>query len=142
MKTKILVLAAFALTFAVGVLSGAIMVREYGRPASPWTRREHDPDRHRPLQLETLKSQLNLSEKQSQRVAEIISTHHERLRNHFSQIRPQSHQIIKEMTMQIDSVLTPEQRLKFHEAFPFPPPFWKMPHRPRRAPDDSLEKEF
>jgi len=39
-------------------------------------------------------------------------------------------------------VLTPEQRLKFHEAFPFPPPFGKMPRRPRRAPDDSLEKKF
>jgi len=142
MKTKILVIAAFALTFAAGVLTGAIMIREYGRPSLPRARLEHDPGRHRPLQLEKLQSQLNLSEKQSQRVAEIISTHHERLRNHFSQIRPQSHQIIKEMTMQIDSVLTPEQRQKFHEAFPFPPPFWKMPYRPRRAPHDSLAGRF
>lgn len=137
MKTKILVLAAFVLTFAVGVLTGAIMVREYGHPTSPWARRERDPDRHGPLQLEMLQSRLNLSEKQSARVAEIIAAHHERLRNHFSQIRPQAHQIIKEMTVQIDSVLTPEQRLKFHEAFPFPPPFGKMPYRPRRAPHDT-----
>jgi len=142
MKTKILVLAAFALTFAVGVLTGALLVREYDHSASPLTRRERVPDRHGPLQLEMLQSRLNLSEKQSARVAEIISAHHERLRNHFSQIKPQSHQIIKEMTVQIDSVLTPEQRLKFHEAFPVPPPFGKMPHRPRRAPDDSLEKKF
>ncbi|GEM_PF-2673017 len=142
MKTKILVLAAFGLTFAVGVLTGAIMVREYGRPASPWTRRDRDPGRHRPLQLEMLQSQLNLSEKQRAQVGEIISAYHERLRNHFSQIRPQSQQIIREMTMQIDSVLAPEQRLKFHEAFPFPPPFRKMPYRSRRPLDDSLAGKF
>lgn len=142
MKTKILVLAAFVLTFAVGVLTGALVVRDNSRPASPWARRERIPDLHGPLQVEMLQSRLNLSEKQRAQVAEIISTHHERLRNHFSQIRPQSHQIIKEMTAQIDSVLTPEQRLKFHEAFPFPPPFWKKQHRPRRPPVDSLEKKF
>lgn len=142
MKTKILVLAAFALTFAVGVLTGALMVRENGRPASPWTRRERTPEQHGPLQLEMLQSRLNLSEKQSAQVAEIIAAHHERLRNHFSQIRPQAHEIIKEMTAQIDSVLTPEQRVKFHAAFPFPPPFRKMPYRSRRAPDDSLEEKF
>jgi len=142
MKTKILVIAAFALTFAAGVLTGAIALREYGRPSAPRARLEHDADRHRPLQLETLQAQLNLSAAQSQRVGEIIAAHHERLRKHFSGMRPQSHQIIKNMTMQIDSVLTPEQRQKFRANFQFPPPFWKMPHRSRRAPSDSLAEKF
>ena len=142
MKTKILVIAAFVLTFAAGVLTGAIALREYNRPPAPRARLERETDRPRPLQLETLQAQLNLSATQSQRVGEIIATHHERLRKHFSAMRPQSHQIIKEMTMQIDSVLTPEQRQKFHANFPFPPPFWKMPHRSRRALHDSLTEKF
>ncbi len=142
MKTKILVIAAFVLTFAAGVLTGAIALREYNRPPAPRARLERETDRPRPLQLETLQAQLNLSATQSQRVGEIIAAHHDRLRRHFNAMRPQSHQIIKEMTMQIDSVLTPEQRQKFHATFPFPPPFWKMPHRPRRASHDSLAEKF
>lgn len=142
MKTKILVTAAFVLTFAAGVLTGAIALREYRYPPPSRARLEHEPGRPRPLQLETLQAQLNLSATQSQRVGEIIATHHDQLRKHFSEMRPQSHQIIKEMTMQIDSVLTPEQRQKFHANFSFPPPFWKLPRRSRRAPHDSLAEKF
>ena len=142
MKTKILVITAFVLTFATGVLTGAIALREYGRPSEPRARLERETGRHRPLQLETLQMQLNLNAAQSQQVSEIIAAHHERLRKHFSAMRPQSHQIIKEMTAQIDSVLTPEQRQKFHANFLFPPPFRKMPHHPRRSPHDSLDKNF
>lgn len=142
MKTKILVIAAFVLTFAAGVLTGAIALREYSRPPAPRARAELEAGRPRPLQLETLQAQLNLSAAQRQRVGEIIATHHEQLRKHFSEMRPVGHQIIKEMTMQIDSVLTPEQRQKFRANFQFPPPFWKMPHRSRRAPHDSLNDEF
>lgn len=142
MKTKISVIAAFVLTFAAGVLTGAIALREYGRPSGLRPRLERDAGRHRPLQLEMLQMQLNLSPAQSQQVGEIIAAHHERLRNHFSRIRLQAHEIIKDMTAQIDSVLTPEQRVKFHEAFPFPPPFRKLPYHPRRAPGDSLEARF
>jgi len=136
MKTKILVIAAFLLTFAAGVLTGAIVVREYGRHPPPWARLEHEPGRRPHLHWETLKSQLNLSEAQSRQVAEIIDEHQEKLRRHLGQAHP----IIKEMTTQIDSVLTPEQRQKFRKEIP--PPFWKMPHRPRKMPHDSLGGRF
>lgn len=142
MKTKILVIAAFVLTFAAGVLTGAIALREYNRPPAFRAHLERESGRPRPLQLEVLQAQLNLTPTQSQQVGDIIAANHERLRKHFSAMRPQSHQIIKEMTMQIDSVLTPEQRLKFHEAFPFPPPLWKKPHRLRRNLQDSLDAGF
>jgi Spy/CpxP family protein refolding chaperone len=142
MKSKFLVVAAFVLTFAAGVLTGAIVVREYSRPLPPWGRMEHEPRQHPPMRSEALKSQLHLSEAQSQKVAEIIAGHEERLRKHLGQMRPLSHQILKEMTMQIDSVLTPEQRMKFREAFPLPPPFRKMPPRPWPTLKDSSHVRF
>ncbi|MDZ7362596.1 MAG: hypothetical protein ONB46_18010 [candidate division KSB1 bacterium] len=141
MKTKIWVVAAFVLTFAAGVLTGALVVREYGQPPAPSLRQEHEPRRPRPTRWEILKSQLNLSQTQSQQVAAIVKRHEERLRKQFSQIRPMSHQIIREMTAEIDSVLTPEQRVKFRENFA-EPPFWKKPHRSRKVPNDSLREKF
>jgi Spy/CpxP family protein refolding chaperone len=141
MKTKIWVVSAFVLTFAAGVLTGAIIVREYSRPLPPRMRAEYEPGRRRPPRWEALKSQLNLSEAQSQQVAKIVARHEEQLRQHFSRIQPFSHEIVREMTMQIDSVLTPEQRRKFHEEI-LPPPLWRMPHRSRKAPNDSLGVRF
>jgi Spy/CpxP family protein refolding chaperone len=141
MKTKIWVVAAFVLTFAAGVLTGALVVGEYGRSMPPWARQEHEPRRPRPMRWEVLKFQLNLSETQSQQVAEIVKRHEQRLRKQFSEIRPMSHQIIKEMAAEIDSVLTPEQRVKFRENFA-EPPFWKKPYRSRKMPTDSLREKF
>lgn len=138
MKTKVWVVAAFVLTFAAGVLTGGILVWQYGQKERPWSRFGRELERHRPLHMEALKSLLNLSDAQSQQIAEILAKHQEQFRQHLDQMRPLSHQILKNMTAQIDSVLTPEQRQKFHQAFP-PPPFGKMPSWKRRPLNDSLE---
>jgi len=142
MQAKIFVVAAFVLTFAVGVLTGALIVRNFGHPEPPpWTKMDkHHLERHEPVRIEILKSRLNLNETQSQQIAAIIAKHDKQLRQHFGQIRFSSRQIFKQMTVEIDSVLTPEQRQKFHAAFPLP--IWKAPHRSRRAPEDSLEARF
>jgi Spy/CpxP family protein refolding chaperone len=139
-KEKFFVIAAFVLTFAAGVLTGAIVVRQFGGPLSMRPRMAHEPGRPpRGFMLEMLKPRLNLDETQSQEVAQIVATYEEKLRQHFSQMRPQSSQIIRQMAAEIDSVLTPEQRQKFHEQFP---PLWKMPHRPRRTLGDSMKARF
>lgn len=137
MKTKVWVVAAFVLTFAAGVLTGGILIRQYGQTERPPSRFGRDFERHRPLHMEGLKSLLNLSETQSQQIAKILAEHQEQFRQHIDQMRPLSHQILKNMTTQIDSVLTPEQRQKFHQAFA-PPPFGKMPYWKRRPLNDSL----
>jgi Spy/CpxP family protein refolding chaperone len=140
MKEKFFVIAAFVLTFAAGVLTGALVVRQFGAPPPMRPRTAHEPGRPpRGFMVEMLKPRLNLSETQSQEVAQIIAKYEEQLRQHFRQMRPQSSQIIRQMAAEIDSVLTPEQRQKFHQEFP---PLWKMPHRPRKTLGDSMRAKF
>jgi Spy/CpxP family protein refolding chaperone len=144
MQAKVFVVAAFVLTFAAGVLTGALIVRKLSPPAPPWARMgEHPSGRNPappPLRMEILKSQINLDATQSQRIAEIITRGHEQLRQNFGQLRLSSHQVFKQMAAEIDSVLTPEQRQKFHAEFPLP--HWKKLRRPRRMPEDSLDAKF
>lgn len=140
MKEKFFIIAAFILTFAAGVLTGAIVVRQFGGPPPMRPRMAHEPGRPpRGFMLEMLKPRLNLDETQSREVAQIIAKYEEKLREHFSRMRPQSNQIIRQMAAEIDSVLTPEQRQKFHQEFP---PLWRMPHWPRRAREDSMRARF
>jgi hypothetical protein len=124
-------------TFAAGVLTGAIMMREFAGPPHrpPGMGRRYSPERHRALTLEALKNRLNLSETQSQEVQQILAEHQQQLRRHFERMRPQSRRIFEELTKDIENVLTPEQRQKFHEEFPL---LWKMPGPPPLAKEDSL----
>jgi Spy/CpxP family protein refolding chaperone len=145
MQAKIFVAAAFVLTFAAGVLTGALVVRKFSFPEPPrWTRMSDHPSGRGqgppPLRMEILKSQLDLDATQSQRIEEIIARGHEQLRQKFGQLRLSSHQVFKQMAAEIDSVLTPEQRQKFHAEFPLP--HWKKLRRPRRMPSDSLDDKF
>jgi Spy/CpxP family protein refolding chaperone len=139
MKDKFFVIAAFVLTFAAGVFTGALVLRQFGGPPPMRPRMAHEPGRPRGFMLEKLKPRLNLSATQSQAVEQIIAKYEEQLRQHFRQTRPQAHQIIRQMTAEIDSVLTPEQRQKFYQEIPLR---WKMPPRPRGALSDSMDAEF
>ncbi len=139
MKEKLFVIAAFVLTFAAGVFTGALVLRQFGGPPPLRPRMAHEPGRPRGFMLEMLKPRLNLSEVQSQAVAQIIAKYEEQLRQHFRQTRPQAHQIIRQMTTEIDSVLTPEQRQKFHQSFPL---LGMMPPWSRQAREDSMRGEF
>ncbi len=139
MREEFFVIAAFVLTFAAGVVTGALVLRQFGGPPPMRSRMAHEPGRPHGFMLEKLKPRLNLSEAQSQAVEEIIAKYEEQLRQHFRQTRPQAHQIIRQMTMEIDSVLTPEQRQKFHQEIPM---MRKMPPWPRRAREDSTRGDF
>ncbi len=139
MKEKFFVIAAFVLTFAAGVFTGALVLRQFGGPPPLRPRMALEPGRPRGFMLEKLKPRLNLSDAQSQAVEQIIAKYEEQLRQHFRQTRPQAHQIIRQMTAEIDSVLTPEQREKLRQEIPM---MWKMPPRPRRAQGDSMMDEF
>jgi Spy/CpxP family protein refolding chaperone len=139
MKEKFFVIAAFVLTFAAGVFTGALVLRQFGGPPPQRPRMVHEPGRPRGFMLEKLKPRLNLSEAQSQAVEGIIAKYEEQLRQHFRQTRPQAHQIIRQMTAAIDSVLTPEQRQKLQQEIPM---MRKMPLWPRRAREDSMRGEF
>lgn len=143
MQAKAFVVAAFVLTFAAGVLTGALVVRKLSPPAPPWARMGDRPSGRNPappLRMEVLKSQLNLDAAQSQQVAEILARGHEQLRQNFGQLQLSSHQVFKQMAAEIDSVLTPEQRQKFHAEFPLP--HWKKLRRSRRMPADSFDVKF
>ncbi|MDZ7304540.1 MAG: periplasmic heavy metal sensor [candidate division KSB1 bacterium] len=139
MKEKIFVIAAFVLTFAVGVLTGALVVREFSHPPLPPSRMGYEMGRHRPITSKELGAKLNLSKEQRQQVQQIIAKHQQQLRKHLSQMRPTSRQIFKQMVAEIDSVLTPEQREKFHRDFPMP---GKMPPWPGPKPDSMRPPEF
>jgi len=140
MKEKALVIVAFVLTFAAGVLTGALVVRQFSPPGPPqWARQEKKFDRPHLLPMEVLKSKLLLSDEQGQKIAAIIGKHEKQLHEHFSQIRPDSRQIVQNMTAKIDSVLTPEQRQQFRAQFPL---LGKMPHGHRKAFGDSSKGRF
>jgi Spy/CpxP family protein refolding chaperone len=139
MKEKFFVIAAFVLTFAAGVLTGALVVRQFGGPPPLRPRMAHEPGRPRGFMLEMLKPRLNLSDAQSRAVEQIIAKYEEQLRQHFRQTRPQAHQIIRQMTAEIDSVLTPEQRQKFRQEIPM---MRKMPLWPRQPREDSMKARF
>lgn len=139
MKEKFFVIAAFLLTFAAGVFTGALVLRQFGGPPPLLPRMAHEPGRPRGFMLEKLKPRLNLSDEQSHAVEQIIAKYEEQLRQHFRQTRPRAHQIIRQMATEIDSVLTPEQRQKWHQEIPR---IWQMPPWPRRAREDSVRGEF
>jgi Spy/CpxP family protein refolding chaperone len=139
MKEKFFVIAAFVLTFAAGVFTGALVLRQFGGPPPMRQRMAREPGRPHGFMLEMLKPRLNLSDEQSRAVEEIIAKYEEQLRQHFRQTRPRTHQIIRQMTAAIDSVLTPEQRQKLRREMPR---MWQMPPWPPRAQQDSVREEF
>jgi Spy/CpxP family protein refolding chaperone len=135
MKGKILVVAAFVLTFAAGVLTGAFIVREFippPFPGAPMPREERLP-----MSLEILQGRLDLSEAQRQQVAEIIGKYQKQLHHQMLQLRPKARRTIQQMSEEIESVLTPEQREKFRNVV-----FRRMPRWQREATHDSLRMPF
>lgn len=127
MKDKIWIVAAFVLTFAVGVLVGAIIVRNFGPPppfaAAPFgqpggryfPRHEERP----PIpSVEMLQQQLDLDETQQQQVAGIVEKYREQFQEHFRQIHPTMQGMIMQMRTEIEGVLKPEQLEKFRREFP------------------------
>lgn len=146
MKDKFWIAAAFVLTFAAGVLVGAIVVRQFGPPPFAMLPFGDRSARHFPMHgekpplpsLGALQRQLDLNEAQQQQVAAIVEKFRERFEQNFRQFRPAMHEVITQMRLEIENVLTPEQLEKFRREFP---------RRERRgygakpAPRDSLPYE-
>lgn len=126
MKEKIWIVAAFVLTFAVGVLTGALLVRSFGlAPFAPMPMGERGP-RHFPRpgeraplpSVEMLQRQFDLDEAQQEQVANIIEKYREEFQEHFRQVHPIMQGLLGEMRGEIESVLRPEQLEKFRREFP------------------------
>lgn len=126
MKDKFWIVAAFVLTFAAGVLVGAIIVRRFGPPpfvsapfGEPGERRFPMHGEKSPLpSLGMLQRRLNLNEAQHQQVAAIVERYRVQLHEHLSSIRPVTHELLGKMRAEIETVLTPEQLEKFRNEFP------------------------
>lgn len=127
MKDKAWVVAAFVLTFAAGVLVGAIIVRHYGPPPFAMGRSGEPGGEKRfskrgerfPIpSLKMLQEQLDLTEAQQQQVSAIVEKHREQMHEHLSKFRPATHELIIQMRAEIESVLTTEQLEKFRREFP------------------------
>ncbi len=142
MKDKVWVAAAFVLTFAAGVLVGAIIVRHFGAPRLPMAPFSERGDKDFPMHgerpplpsLDMLQSQLALNEAQQEQVAIIVEKYRQEMLQHVGRIRPAMHDMLGKMRMEIESVLTPEQLEKFRREFPRP----ERRFGRRYAPRDSM----
>jgi Spy/CpxP family protein refolding chaperone len=134
MKEKIFVAMAFVLTFAAGVLTGALVVREFALPPFAPMGMPRASGRELGLPLELLQRRLDLSESQRQRIAAIFKKYQEQIREHLQQTRPWVHDTMQQMRREIESVLTLEQREKYQKELS------RLERRPRRQgpPPDTL----
>lgn len=142
MKEKIWIVAAFVLTFAVGVLTGALIVRNFGPAPFAPMRMGEKGIRHFPMagerapipSVEMLQRQLDLDEAQQEQVANIVEKYREQFQEHFRQVHPIMQGLLGEMRGEIENVLRPEQLEKFRREFP---PRTRRGFGPRSAPRDS-----
>lgn len=115
MKQNFWVIAAFVLTFAAGVLTGAIVVRQFGPPFPPFergmVRPRMDP---RPFpNLKELQRRMALSAAQREQIAAIFAKYRGQIQEHLRQVRPPMHELMHQMRAEIEQILTPEQREQF-----------------------------
>ena len=115
MKEKIFVAAAFVLTFAAGVLTGALLVREFIRPPFEPAGMPPPGGREFAMPLDFLQHRLDLTETQRQQIDAIVKKYQEQIRDHLQQTRPWMHDTMQQMRLEIESVLTPEQREKYQK---------------------------
>jgi Spy/CpxP family protein refolding chaperone len=117
MKEKIFVAAAFVLTFAAGVLTGAIIVREFAGPPFPPMDMPRAGERELGMSLKALQRRLDLNETQRRQVAAIVEKYQAQIHDHLKSTRPRIHELMQQMRIEIESVLTPEQREKYNKQF-------------------------
>jgi Spy/CpxP family protein refolding chaperone len=143
MKQNILVTAAFVLTFAAGVLTGAFLVREFAAPPPEFERGFGRPGpgmaarpRH---DLEELQKRLDLNDAQRQQIALLLGKYRDQLVQHFKQVRQPVDALMRQMREETEQILTPEQREKFRHS---PKPFDRLllPPRPELFARDSTLK--
>ncbi|MDZ7267465.1 MAG: hypothetical protein ONB48_09060 [candidate division KSB1 bacterium] len=136
MKQNFWVIAAFVLTFAAGVLTGAIVVRQFGPPppVGPGMMRLR-PEMHAFPNLQELQRRMNLSAAQREQIAAIFAKYQGQIQEHLQQVRPPMHKLMRQMRSEIEQVLTPEQREQF-QRMGAPPPR-RLPRQRNWPPPDS-----
>ena len=102
-----LLVAVFIVGGALGFLSGQVYQRHYFQH-----RRAH---RGNPEQyiLHDLRSKLNLTEDQITKIKDILEQQRKRMQKESAPFREKARAIREEVIQQIESVLTPEQKVKY-----------------------------
>ncbi len=73
------------------------------------------PDRWSRDMVASMKSELDLTDEQTDQVKEIVRQHHEEIGKIWAEMGPRFRDALKTMGKQVDSVLTPEQQQKWHD---------------------------
>lgn len=138
MKQTFLVAAAFVLTFAAGVLTGGLLVRQFAGPPPVFERAMKRP----PLSprgmfdVDRMQKHLDLSEAQRQQVEAIVAKYRDQIQQHLERAEPPMRELMRGLRTEVEQVLTPEQREKFQRSAS---PFWrKSPQRRERFEPDSM----
>lgn len=139
MKARLVVAGAFVLTFAAGVLTGAILVRQFSRPLQRWEHRPPMGERSFGVPLDFLEKRLDLTPEQSQQIAEIMKKYREQVREHLREVRAPMRELTRQMMGEIDQVLTPEQRERLHAEFRR---LRESRGWPRRRPGDTTRQKL
>lgn len=138
MKQNFWVVAAFVLTFAAGVLTGAIVVRQFGPSPPPFEQGMMRPrrDPHAFPNLKELQRRMDFSDAQRQQIAAIFAKYRGQIQVHLRQVRPPMHELMRQMRNEIEQILTPEQRKKFQRMTG--PWGRRSPNRDWPPPDSEL----
>jgi len=102
-----------AIAFVAGALIGFAGGRVYSLFHGPM-RRMHGEYIQRRI-IEHLDDELRLTPQQHQKVEQIMQHHHRRMQEISEGLRPRMREEIEAANREVDALLTPEQREKFHK---------------------------
>jgi hypothetical protein len=105
-STRLLAAFVVVVTFFVGAVVGAFAVHA-------WLLRFGLPQHSAQFITRRLDRRLHFSNEQRAQVIEIVDRHERRIAVIWSNVRPSVHQEIESANIEIDRVLTPEQRVVF-----------------------------
>ena len=107
-STRLLAAVALLVTFVVGAVVGAVTVHF-------WLLHGGLPQHSAQFIVRRLDRRLHFSDQQRVQVIAIIDRHHHRIAAIWSGVRPEVHREIEAANVEIDRVLTPEQRVEFEK---------------------------
>ena len=105
-RTSLLAAVALVITFAVGAIVGVfgdrVLIRRFGMPmrSSSWV-------------VSRLDHRLHFTEQQRLQVTAIVDRRQKRIADVWTDVRSNVRHEIEETNIEIDGVLTPEQRIEF-----------------------------
>ena len=105
-KTSLLAAIALVITFGVGAIVGVVADRAF-------ILRVGIPPRSSAWVVSRLDHRLHFTEQQRVQVKAIVERRQKRIADVWTNVRPTVHREIEETNIEIDRVLTPEQRIKF-----------------------------